>query len=38
VREKHLTPIVTAMHKEKIEKTLEWLSAPIEQIVKSGRK
>jgi hypothetical protein len=35
---KHLTSIVPAMHKEKIEKTLEWLSAAIEQIVKSGRK
>jgi hypothetical protein len=35
---KHLTPIVPAMHKEKIEKTLEWLGAAIEQIVKSGRK
>jgi hypothetical protein len=35
---KHLTPIVPAMHKEKMEKTLEWLSAAIEQIVKSGRK
>ena len=35
---KHLTPIVPAMHKEKIEKTLEWLSAAIEQIAKSGRK
>jgi ribosomal protein S7 len=35
---KYLTPIVPVMHKEKIEKTLEWLSAAIEQIVKSGRK
>jgi hypothetical protein len=35
---KHLTPIVPAMHKEKIEKTLEWLSAAIEQIAKSGPK
>lgn len=35
---KHLTPVVPALHKEKIEKTLEWLSAAIEQIVKSGRK
>jgi len=35
---KHLTPIVPAMHKEKMEKTLEWLSAAIEQIAKSGRK
>jgi len=35
---KHLTPVVPAMHKEKIEKTLEWLSAAIEQLVKSGRK
>ena len=35
---KHLTPIVPAMHKEKMEKTLEWLRAAIEQIAKSGRK
>ena len=35
---KHLTSIVPAMHKEKIEKTLEWLGAAIEQIAKSGRK
>jgi hypothetical protein len=35
---KHLTPIVPAMHKEKTEKTLEWLSAAIEQIAKSGPK
>jgi len=30
--------MVPAMHKEKMEKTLEWLSAAIEQIIKSGRK
>ncbi len=35
---KHLTPVVPAMHKEKIEKTLDWLDAAIKQIVKSGRK
>ena len=35
---KHLTPVVPAMHREKIEKTLEWLSAAVEQIIKSGRK
>jgi len=35
---KYLTPIVPAMHKEKMEKTLEWLSAAIEQIAKSGPK
>jgi hypothetical protein len=35
---KLLTPVVPAMHREKIEKTLEWLSAAIEQIIKSGRK
>jgi len=35
---KHLTPMVPAMHKEKIEKTLDWLGAAIKQIAKSGRK
>lgn len=35
---KHLTPIVPAMHKEKMERTLEWLGAAIEQIAKSERK
>jgi hypothetical protein len=35
---KNLTPTVPAMHGEKIEKTLEWLSDAVEQIVKSGRK
>jgi hypothetical protein len=35
---KLLTPVVPAMHRKRIEKTLEWLSAAIEQIIKSGRK
>ena len=35
---KHLTPTVPAMHREKIEKTLKWLSAAIEQVMKSPPK
>jgi hypothetical protein len=35
---KHLTPVVPAAHKEKIEKTVEWLKAAVEYITKSGRK
>ena len=35
---KHLTPTVPAMHKARIEKTLEWLTAAIDQIKRSGRK
>jgi ribosomal protein S7 len=35
---KHLAPVVPAMRREKIEKTLEWLSAAIDQIIKSGRR
>jgi len=35
---KHLTPAVPARHREKIEKTLEWLSAAIEQVMKTGPK
>ena len=35
---KHLTPIVPAMHRERIEKTLEWLGEAIKLIEKSGRK
>lgn len=35
---KHLTPAVPAMRTEKIEKTLKWLSAAIEQVMKTGPK
>lgn len=35
---KHLTPTVPAMHGEKLEKTLEWLSAAIKQFLKSEPK
>ena len=35
---KHLAPTVPAMHKARIEKTLEWLTAAIDQIKRSGRK
>lgn len=35
---KNLTPVVPAMHSEKIEKTLEWLSKGIEKIIQSGGK
>ena len=35
---KHLTPVVPALHRERIEKTLEWLGTAVEQITKSGRK
>ena len=35
---KNLAPIVPAEHKEKIEKTLEWLSDAIRLVEKSGRK
>ena len=35
---KHLAPIVPAARREKIEKTLEWLSDAIKLVEKSGRK
>jgi len=35
---KHLTPGVPAMHREKIEKTLKWLGAAIDQVMKSPPK
>jgi len=35
---KHLTPAVPAMHREKIEKTLEWLRAAVDQVMKSPPK
>jgi ribosomal protein S7 len=35
---KNLASTVPAMHKTRIEKTLEWLSAAIDQIKRSGRK
>lgn len=35
---KHLTPIVPAMHRERIAKTLEWLGEAVKLIEKSGRK
>jgi hypothetical protein len=35
---KNLTPFVPAMREEKLEKTLEWLDAAIEQILKTKRE
>jgi len=35
---KHLAPTVPAARREKIEKTLEWLSDAIKLVEKSGRK
>jgi hypothetical protein len=35
---KNLTPFVPAMRGEKLEKTLEWLDAAIEQILKTKRE
>jgi hypothetical protein len=35
---KNLTPFVPAMREQKIEKTLEWLDAAIEQILKTKRE
>jgi len=35
---KHVTPVVPAMRKEKMEKTLEWLSEAVERFLKSGGK
>ena len=35
---KHLTPVIPAMHRERIEKTLERLSAVVEQVTQSRRK
>jgi ribosomal protein S7 len=35
---KNLSPAVPAMHREKIEKTLKWLRAAIEQVMKSPPK
>ncbi len=35
---KNLTPYVPAMHDEKLEKTLSWLDAAIEQILKTKKE
>jgi hypothetical protein len=35
---KNLTPFVPAMREQKIEKTIEWLDAAIEQILKTKRE
>lgn len=35
---KNLTPFVPAMREQKIEKTLEWLDAAIQQILKTKRE
>jgi len=35
---KHLSPVVPAMQKEKLEKTIQWLTAAINHITKTGYK